>query len=83
MPSERWIETGTEVEVRNRFTGDWSIGFEVVSRSNGLVRVRRLRDGAIIPTGFRDDEVRVCVSAAESADVFRRCVADTRQSFAF
>ncbi|TMM10045.1 MAG: hypothetical protein E6G01_18705 [Actinobacteria bacterium] len=67
MPSDRWIEAGTEVEVRNRFTGDWSVGFEVISRSDGVVRVRRLRDGAILPTAFRDDEVRVCASAADSA----------------
>lgn len=30
MPSDRGIQVGTEVEVRNRFTGEWSIGFEVV-----------------------------------------------------
>ena len=67
MSPDRSIEVGTEVEVRNRFTGDWSIGFEVVSRSDGVVRVRRPRDGAILPTAFRDEEVRVCTSAAESA----------------
>ena len=63
MPSDRGIETGTEVEVRNRFTGEWSVGFEVVGRSNGAVRVRRLRDGAIIPAAFRDEEIRVCATA--------------------
>src|SRR5436190_12372465 len=63
MPSDRGIETGTEVEVRNRFTGEWRVGFEVVGCSNGVVRVRRLRDGAIIPAAFRDEEVRVCAPA--------------------
>jgi hypothetical protein len=63
MPSDRGIETGTEVEVRNRFTGEWSVGFEVVGRSDGVVHVRRLRDGAILPLGFRHEEIRVCASA--------------------
>jgi hypothetical protein len=67
MPSDGLIEAGTEVEVRNRFTGDWCVGFQVVARSNGVVRVRRLRDGAILPAAFRDDEVRVCATASESA----------------
>jgi hypothetical protein len=66
MRSDGGIETGTEVEVRNRFTGEWSVGFEVVGRSNGVVRVRRLRDGAIIPAGFRAEEVRVCATAESS-----------------
>ena len=67
MPSDRGIETGTEVEVRNRFTGEWSVGFEVVGPSNGVVRVRRPRDGAILPAAFRAEEVRVCATATESA----------------
>lgn len=67
MPPEGRIERGTEVEVRNRFTGDWSLGFEVVGRSNGVVQVRRLRDGAILPAMFRDEEIRICATATEHA----------------
>jgi hypothetical protein len=67
MSSDERIETGTEVEVRNRFTGDWSVGFEVVGRSNGVFHVRRLRDGAILPVAFRHEEIRVCVPAAEGS----------------
>jgi hypothetical protein len=63
MPSDREIETGTEVEVRNRFTGEWSVGFEVVGRADGVVHVRRLRDGAVLPAAFRNDEIRVCAPA--------------------
>jgi hypothetical protein len=66
MPSDGSIETGTEVEVRNRFTGDWSVGFEVAGRANGAFQVRRLRDGTILPTGFRDEEIRVCATALGS-----------------
>src|SRR5438105_9276711 len=53
MLSDRGIEVGTEVEVRNRFTGEWSVGFEVVGRADGFFHVRRLRDGAILPAAFR------------------------------
>ena len=67
MQSARGIEMGTEVEVRNRFTGEWSVGFEVVGHSDGVFRVRRLRDGAILPAAFRDDEIRVCATAIESS----------------
>lgn len=67
MPPEGRIETGTVVEVRNRFTGDWSVGFEVVGRSNGVFQVRRLRDGAILPAVFRDEEIRIGESATQSA----------------
>ena len=62
------IATGTEVEVRNRFTGEWSVGFEVVGSANGAVQVRRLRDGAIIPTPFREEEVRICATAKTAPD---------------
>jgi hypothetical protein len=67
MSSDGRIETGTEVEVRNRFTGEWSVGFEVVGRSNGVFHVRRLRDGAILPVAFRDEEIRVCARATGSS----------------
>jgi hypothetical protein len=61
------IKVGTEVEVRNRFTGEWSVGFEVVGRANGLFHVRRLRDGAILPVGFGNEEIRVCAPADEGS----------------
>jgi hypothetical protein len=60
------INLGTEVEVRSRFTGEWSVGFEMVGRANGLLQVRRLRDGAILPVGFGHEEIRVCAPATES-----------------
>jgi hypothetical protein len=60
------IKLGIEVEVRNRFTGEWSVGFEMVGRANGLFHVRRLRDGAILPVGFGHEEIRVCGPATES-----------------
>ena len=63
MLSDRGIEVGTEVEVRNRFTGEWSVGFEVVGRADGFFHVRRLRDGAILPAAFRQEEVRTCAPA--------------------
>jgi hypothetical protein len=40
---------GTPVEVRARFDAAWKRGFELVSWSDGTVRVRRLSDGAVLP----------------------------------
>ena len=53
------LEPGTPVEVRNRFDGDWGVGFEVVSCDGSTVRVRRARDGFVLPVEFGLDEVRV------------------------
>lgn len=51
-----------EVEVRDRFTGDWAKGFEVGdTRSSGndtQFRVRRRSDGASLPEWFTAMEIR-------------------------
>jgi hypothetical protein len=61
------IAEGTEVEVRNRFTGEWSVGFEVVTVLHGTFQVRRLRDRAILPVSFGDREVRLCTRTSRSS----------------
>jgi hypothetical protein len=71
---------GTDVEVRNRFTGNWSVGFEMVGRANGLFHVRRLRDGAILPIGFRHDEIRICAPPTERVDRVYVVMPDERLS---
>lgn len=53
------IEPGTEVEVRTRFTGEWAVGFSVVAVVGGGMRVRRDRDGAVLPSLFESTEVRI------------------------
>ena len=56
------IEHGTLVEVRSRFDGSWAGGFEVTRtarRGASLVyELRRLSDGAILPAGFGEQDVR-------------------------
>jgi hypothetical protein len=52
------LEPGTEVEVRTRFTGEWAVGFGVVAVVGGGVKVRRHRDGAVLPLVFGVDDVR-------------------------
>ncbi|HZE18164.1 MAG TPA: hypothetical protein VE197_22090 [Mycobacterium sp.] len=49
---------GMRVDVRSRFVGTWSHGFEVAERVDGGYLVRRLSDGSVLaePVGF--DEVR-------------------------
>lgn len=53
------LPPGTRVEVRNRFDGSWSRGFEVASvDEDGRYRIRRRSDGDLLPTPFERDDVR-------------------------
>jgi hypothetical protein len=56
--SEDTLAPGTRVEVRRRFDAKWARGFEVVDHSGGLYHLRRMSDGATLPVGFVDDDVR-------------------------
>jgi hypothetical protein len=49
---------GTPVEVRNRFEGRWSRGFEVAEVVPGGYVVRRVSDAEILPVRFDEDDVR-------------------------
>ena len=49
---------GTRVEVRSRFDQRWGRGFEIAEIEDAGYRIRRLSDGTVLPTVFRDDEVR-------------------------
>jgi hypothetical protein len=52
------LESGDKVEIRRRFDDLWTRGFEVIDVTDAGLRVRRLSDGAELPTVFRDEEVR-------------------------
>lgn len=50
------------IEVRNRFDGSWSHGFEIVEHVAGTdprFRLRRLSDGHILPALFSADDVLI------------------------
>lgn len=55
----QYLPPGTRVEVRNRFDATWARGFEIVGADDGGYRVRRLSDGAELPTVFADHDVRI------------------------
>lgn len=55
---EEHLKPGAKVEVRSRFDGRWSRGFEVAEVLAHGYRVRRLSDGALLPSEFDDDEIR-------------------------
>ena len=57
MPDTQLPE-GTPVDVRNRFVGSWSHGFEVAERVQGGYRVRRLSDDSVLPDIFPSEDVR-------------------------
>ena len=54
------LASGTRVDVRNRYVGTWSHGFDVVEWVDDLgYKVRRLSDGAVLPDVFDEDDLRL------------------------
>lgn len=53
------LAAGTPVDVRSRYLGTWSRGFEVAELVGDAYRVRRLSDGSVLPSEFSSDDVRV------------------------
>jgi hypothetical protein len=52
------LEVGTPVEVRSRFVGSWSRGFEVADHHGGRYRIKRLSDRSVLPDEFDPSEIR-------------------------
>lgn len=53
------ISAGTRVDVRSRFVGSWSRGFEVAELVHDRgYKVRRLSDGTVLPDLFDEEELR-------------------------
>jgi hypothetical protein len=52
------IPVGTRVEVRSRFIGTWSRGFEVADHRDGNYAIKRLSDGSVLPDDFDPSDVR-------------------------
>lgn len=56
---DRVLRTGTPVDVRSRFVGSWTRGFEVAEQvAERGYRLRRVSDGTVLPDVFSDEEVR-------------------------
>ena len=52
------IPVGTRVEVRSRFIGTWSRGFEIAEHRDNCYGIKRLSDGSLLPDGFDPSDVR-------------------------
>lgn len=53
------LAPGTKVDVRSRYVGTWSRGFEVAEKLKGDgYKVRRVSDGSVLPETLSNDEVR-------------------------
>lgn len=52
------LRPGERVDVRSRFVGSWTRGFEIAERLEAGYRLRRLSDGSILPEPVGFDEVR-------------------------
>ncbi len=53
------LGVGMKICVRNRFLGDWSMGFEVAAVTGEGYRIRRVSDGLSFPDVFPFDDVRL------------------------
>ena len=47
-----------QVEVRSRYDGQWTGGFQVAERTEEGYRLLRLSDDTVLPVEFSPDEVR-------------------------
>jgi hypothetical protein len=53
------MHSGVPVEVRRRYDGGWSLGFEIAEQTApGGYLVRRLSDGVVLPAEFPPEDVR-------------------------
>jgi hypothetical protein len=52
------LAAGTSVDVRNRYVGAWSSGFEVAEPVPDGYVIRRISDGSVLPDVFTNDDVR-------------------------
>jgi hypothetical protein len=52
------LHTGTRVEVRGRFRGNWARGFEVAETTTEGYVVRRTSDRCVLPAQFDVTDVR-------------------------
>ena len=55
---EERLDPGTRVEVRIRFEGGWTHGFEVVDAALGGYLLRRVSDGTVLPATFAAQDLR-------------------------
>ena len=62
VPADDRLLPGTSVEVRVRFDGSWTAGFEVAAALADRYRVRRRSDGTVLPKIFGPDELRPAAS---------------------
>ncbi len=56
--SQQSYAVGTSIEVRGRFRGEWSRGFEVAEATHDGYWVRRLSDRYVLPVEFSHRDVR-------------------------
>lgn len=56
--SQAALAVGTKVDVRRRFDGSWTAGFEVAEALPNAYRLRRVSDGTVLPSEFGLEDVR-------------------------
>jgi hypothetical protein len=53
------LPSGVRVEIRNRFDGAWSSGFQLLAAHPDGYLVRRLSDRSVLPVAFAETDIRL------------------------
>jgi hypothetical protein len=61
MVVDQPVDVGCDVDVRTRYVGSWSNGFEVAEHVHQGCLIRRHSDGSVLPDVFRWSEIRPSV----------------------
>ena len=61
---EPGLASGASVEVRNRYDGSWSGGFQVEASYVEGYSLLRLSDGTVLPRVFTHDDIRLDLRTA-------------------
>jgi hypothetical protein len=56
------VHIGDQVELRSRFEGTWSSGFEIAAVVDGGYSVRRTYDGELLPAPTGTDDIRLATA---------------------
>jgi hypothetical protein len=57
-PTDRSVDIGCFVDVRTRYLGAWTDGFEVAVHLDEGCLIRRLSDGSVLPDAFDWSDIR-------------------------
>jgi hypothetical protein len=64
---DRPLPVGSVIDVRTRYLGQWSRGFQVAEKVSGGCRIRRSSDGSVLADIFQWTDVRPAAASRNVA----------------